>query len=592
MQIIDEIYSLIKNNNDISIFINNIDLFKELNEKENLNFRKYGSKLIEIYKYIFLNFSKLYEVLLDSNKNFILELKDNMEDDICNFLDEVENQINFNEYDKKNMNKENIYSLMNIIETINTLRKEEDKQSYKNLTLDTHITCISTLINFLKRELMTLDKDYIEKINDTIFLLTNYIVTNNNESNISYILDDSYIEKYIKEYLKLYKFMGRNIENDPLVNALKQGIIKDKHIAFKAAINLLFAFENASSFVDIIEKNFDETDIKRILFVKYIDYCLNINESLESSIIKFFVHNEKGNYYLSLIPYKEEALTRIISNRIEYLTMKEYTFIYKLLKDYEPAKYALFLLRENMLEENKANNNIENNNDDKQITFEEAINILRDDLVYHKGNIDIETFTKIIKVIAKKYVLDDANIYISYTKLGYGGCVDDLNYNSITFNMYAFKQCYNIDGDFVKFYFLHVMFHEIRHYHQFKNLKSEENRNYLMENLLYLFYDEYYIKNYNNISYEHDANLSGAKETVKFLKEYFPELTNSINEYIEYFNDLSKKDKKELFQSEKDFNGYIKSTTEELFKKLIELNPGLLNVINNNQIDEEKQIKI
>lgn len=92
MQIIDEIYSLIKNNNDISIFINNIDLFKELNEKENLNFRKYESKLIEIYKYIFLNSSKLYEVLLD-NKNFILELKDNMEDDICNFLDEVEKQI-------------------------------------------------------------------------------------------------------------------------------------------------------------------------------------------------------------------------------------------------------------------------------------------------------------------------------------------------------------------------------------------------------------------------------------------------------------------------------------------------------------------
>ncbi len=573
MNVVDEIYLLIKNDKSRHTLDNNIDYFQKFYYSSMCINNDY--RVIEIFKYL---------LSLDLTDDF--EPMPYLISKIFKSFNDYEMMLTQYCYLKDaNLNSEYVKSLFSLI---------NDYYSFINYAENATLTKLIDELNFTRdytgSMMITLNASFFElpvdMIQQMFLLIKNNIylqdIIKKGTMNKK-MLDLEYIHDYLNRFLFTAEFMNKeNINNDELMISLKNGKITDYEtllkITKKCPIEYLLNDEKQgiSSFLDIVNKALKDPYERQIVFNTFLSKLGMIEDN--RYLLNFIMNDERAKSYIEKNDYDEIIymaanydLNNLDSKTCMFLLNK--TFSMTLLVNLkEKIKQSNFSLEEQ--EKIKEETSLVSACD---YSFKEAIEILDKVFKDDKKDVDYMMVFGALKSLAKTFMGEEIYVYLTEDNNIYGRAYQESK--SIVLNVYNIKDLLeknNLNEQPEVLHIITTLYHECRHLKQKTMMTSNFDDNvYEMykEEILMNSLEGYYTNNYRGTYCEKDARITGNEELINLLEIYFPYMQNAIF----YYKKQNEKEYNEIITNKKTFELSMPVRVDEAIEKLVQVNPELLN---------------
>ncbi len=573
MNVVDEIYLLLKNDKSRHTLDNNIDCFQKFYYSSMSINNDY--RVIEIFKYL---------LSLDLADNF--EPMPYLISKIFKSFNDYEMMLTQYCYLKDaNLNSEYVKNLFSLI---------NDYYFFKKYMENAVLTKLIDELNFTRDYtgsfMVTLNASFFElpvsMIKQMFLLIKNNIylqdIIKKGTMNKK-MLDIEYIHDYLSRFLFTAEFMNKeNINNDELMISLKDGKITDYEtllkITKKCPIEYLLNDEKQgiSSFLDIVNNALKYPYERQIVFNTFLSK-LGMRED-NRYLLNFIMNDERAKSYIEKNDFDEIIymaanydLNNLDSKTCMFLLDKTFS-ITLLINLKEKLKQNIFT------EEEKKRIQKETNwINDYNYSFKEAIEILDKVFKDDKKDIDYMMVFGALKSIAKTFMGEEIHIYLTEDNNIYGRAYQESR--SIVLNVYNIKDLLaknNLNEQPEVLHIITTLYHECRHLKQKTMMTSNFDENiYEMykEEILLNSLEGYYTNNYRGTYCEKDVRITGNEELINLLEIYFPYMQNAIF----YYKKQNEKEYNEIITNKKAFELSVPVRVDEAIEKLVQVNPELLN---------------
>lgn len=574
MNVVDEIYLLIKNDKSRHTLDNNIDCFQKFYYSSMSINNDY--RVIEIFKYL---------LSLDLTDDF--EPMPYLISKIFKSFNDYEMMLTQYCYLKDaNLNSEYVKSLFSLINDYYFFIKYAENASLTSLIDELNFTR-----DYTGSFMVTLNASFfglpVDMIQQMFLLIKNNIylqdIIKKGTMNKK-MLDLEYIHDYLNRFLFTAEFMNKeNINNDELMISLKEGKITDYEtllkITKKCPIEYLLNDEKQgiSSFLDIVNKVLKDPYERQIVFNTFLGKLGMIEDN--RYLLDFIMNDERAKSYIEKNDYDEIIymaanydLNNLDSKTCMFLLDKTFS-ITLLLNLKEKLKQNIFTEEEQkrIQKETKWIN-------DYNYSFTKAIEILDRVFKDDKKDIDYMMVFGALKSLVKTF-MGDEEIYVYLTEDNniYGRAYQESK--SIVLNVYNIKDLLeknNLNEQPEVLHIITTLYHECRHLKQKTMMTSNFDENiYEMykEEILMNSLEGYYTNNYRGTYCEKDARITGNEELINLLEIYFPYMQNAIF----YYKKQNEKEYNEIITNKKTFELSMPVRVDEAIEKLVQVNPELLN---------------
>lgn len=573
MNVVDEIYLLIKNDKSRHTLDNNIAIFQKFYYSSMSINNDY--RVIEIFKFL-----------------LSLDLTDD-----CEPMPYLISKIfkSFNDYEMMltqycylkdaNLNSEYVKSLFSLINDYYFFIKYA-----KNAALTSLIDELNFTRDYTGSFMVTLNASFfglpVDMIQQMFLLIKNNIylqdIIKKGTMNKK-MLDLEYIHDYLNRFLFTAEFMNKeNINNDELMISLKEGKITDYEtllkITKKCPIEYLLNDEKQgiSSFLDIVNKVLKDPYEKQIVFNTFLGKLGMIEDN--RYLLNFIMNDERAKGYIEKNDYDEIIymaanydLNNLDSKTCMFLLDKTFS-ITLLINLKEKLKQNIFTEEEQkrIQKETKWIN-------DYNYSFTKSIEILDKVFKDDKKDIDYMMVFGALKSLAKTFMGEEIYVYLTEDNNIYGRAYQESK--SIVLNVYNIKDLLeknNLNEQPEVLHIITTLYHECRHLKQKTMMTSNFDENiYEMykEEILMNSLEGYYTNNYRGTYCEKDARITGNEELINLLEIYFPYMQNAIF----YYKKQNEKEYNEIITNKKTFELSMPVRVDEAIEKLVQVNPELLN---------------
>ena len=569
MDCVKQLYELIQKDRTKNTFINHQELFQEF-YYHYMSIRYYGVEVLDIYRYLLsLHISEDHETMPYINSNII--------EDFNRYISYMTQSV----YRKDvTVSDQDVDHFFQVIQTYYEFQPYEKQSTLNRLEDEMHFIRDYTgaMMVMLNSSFFQLSLDHIKQLMNSV--MNNAYLKQMIEKGYQNPewMDQDYIYQYTSRFLLNADFMNeKNVENDFLLQALKEGKIKNKKILKEIVshtnMDLFVSFfhDQLSGFVDALEKTFPDPFDRMELF------SILKQKSENKTLFQFLVQDKRSEAYFTEEEQEEIRNKVIVQYDIPFTDQEVNDLL-------DHSSHPLFLmnLKEN-LKENTWNEETRKRVEEaplpfsvEEFTYEQALSILNQILHGRKENINELTVFSLLKTMTKKFLNDEQVTIYLVSQTRYYGCQMG---RSIRFHLDYVKKLLNTSSyeqDPEALHILNTMFHEARHIQQETEYQQEE-----INDSIYLRYKDdilrsrvypYYNKNYFGISFEQDARIAGAKALEQFLSTYFPDMKQCIT----YYHTLSQKEEENRIQERRVFELSQPCTTEEAIDKLVAFDPSLL----------------
>ena len=573
MNVVDEIYLLIKNDKSRHTLDNNIDYFQKFYYSSMSINNDY--RVIEIFKYL---------LSLDLTDDF--EPMPYLISKIFKSFNDYEMMLTQYCYLKDaNLNSEYVKSLFSLINDYYFFRKYAE-----NGTLTQPIDELNFTRDYTGSFMVTLNASFFELSVDMICQMFLLIKNNIYLQDIikkgtmnKKMLDLEYIHDYLNRFLFTAEFMNKeNINNDELMISLKNGKITDYEtllkITKKCPIEYLLNDEKQgiSSFLDIVNKVLKDPYERQIVFNTFLGKLGMIEDN--RYLLNFIMNDERAKSYIEKNDY-DEIIYMAANYDLNNLDSKTCMF----LLDNTFSITLLINLKEKLkqnifTEEEKKRIQKETNwINDYNYSFTKSIEILDKVFKDDKKDIDYMMVFEALKSLAKTFMGEEIYIYLTEDNNIYGRAYQENK--SIVLNVYNIKDLLeknNLNEQPEVLHIIATLYHECRHLKQKTMMASNFDDNvYEMykEEILMNSLEGYYTNNYRGTYCEKDARITGNEELINLLEIYFPYMQNAIF----YYKKQNEKECNEIITNKKTFELSMPVRVDEAIEKLVQVNPELLN---------------
>ena len=573
MNVVDEIYLLIKNDKSRHTLDNNIDYFQKFYYSSMCINNDY--RVIEIFKYL---------LSLDLTDDF--EPMPYLISKIFKSFNDYEMMLTQYCYLKDaNLNSEYVKSLFSLINDYYFFRKYAE-----NGTLTQPIDELNFTRDYTGSFMVTLNASFFELSVDMICQMFLLIKNNIYLQDIikkgtmnKKMLDLEYIHDYLNRFLFTAEFMNKeNINNDELMISLKNGKITDYEtllkITKKCPIEYLLNDEKQgiSSFLDIVNKVLKDPYERQIVFNTFLGKLGMIEDN--RYLLNFIMNDERAKSYIEKNDY-DEIIYMAANYDLNNLDSKTCMF----LLDNTFSITLLINLKEKLkqnifTEEEKKRIQKETNwINDYNYSFTKSIEILDKVFKDDKKDIDYMMVFEALKSLAKTFMGEEIYIYLTEDNNIYGRAYQENK--SIVLNVYNIKDLLeknNLNEQPEVLHIIATLYHECRHLKQKTMMASNFDDNvYEMykEEILMNSLEGYYTNNYRGTYCEKDARITGNEELINLLEIYFPYMQNAIF----YYKKQNEKECNEIITNKKTFELSMPVRVDEAIEKLVQVNPELLN---------------
>ena len=573
MNVVDEIYLLIKNDKSRHTLDNNIDYFQKFYYSSMSINNDY--RVIEIFKYL---------LSLDLTDDF--EPMPYLISKIFKSFNDYEMMLTQYCYLKDaNLNSEYVKSLFSLINDYYFFIKYAE-----NGTLTQLIDELNFTRDYTGSFMVTLNARFfwlpVDMICQMFLLIKNNIylqdIIKKGTMNKK-MLDLEYIHDYLNRFLFTAEFMNKeNINNDELMISLKNGKITDYEtllkITKKCPIEYLLNDEKQgiSSFLDIVNKVLKDPYERQIVFNTFLGKLGMIEDN--RYLLNFIMNDERAKSYIEKNDYDEIIymaanydLNNLDSKTCMFLLDKTFS-ITLLINLKEKLKQNIFTEEEKkrIQKETKWIN-------DYNYSFTKSIEILDKVFKDDKKDIDYMMVFGALKSLAKTFMGEEIYIYLTEDNNIYGRAYQESK--SIVLNVYNIKDLLeknNLNEQPEVLHIIATLYHECRHLKQKTMMASNFDDNvYEMykEEILMNSLEGYYTNNYRGTYCEKDARITGNEELINLLEIYFPYMQNAIF----YYKKQNEKEYNEIITNKKTFELSMPVRVDDAIEKLVQVNPELLN---------------
>ena len=573
MNVVDEIYLLIKNDKSRHTLDNNIDYFQKFYYSSMSINNDY--RVIEIFKYL---------LSLDLTDDF--EPMPYLISKIFKSFNDYEMMLTQYCYLKDaNLNSEYVKSLFSLINDYYFFRKYAE-----NGTLTQPIDELNFTRDYTGSFMVTLNASFFELSVDMICQMFLLIKNNIYLQDIikkgtmnKKMLDLEYIHDYLNRFLFTAEFMNKeNINNDELIISLKDGKITDYEtllkITKKYPIEYLLNDEKQgiSSFLDIVNKVLKDPYERQIVFNTFLGKLGMIEDN--RYLLDFIMNDERAKSYIEKNDYDEIIymaanydLNNLDSKTCMFLLDKTFS-ITLLINLKEKLKQNIFTeeYQKRIQKETKWIN-------DYNYSFTKSIEILDKVFKDDKKDIDYMMVFGALKSLAKTFMGEEIYVYLTEDNNIYGRAYQESK--SIVLNVFNIKDLLeknNLNEQPEVLHIITTLYHECRHLKQKTMMTSNFDENvYEMykEEILMNSLEGYYTNNYRGTYCEKDARITGNEELINLLEIYFPYMQNAIF----YYKKQNEKEYNEIITNKKTFELSLPVRVDEAIEKLVQVNPELLN---------------
>ena len=569
MDCVKQLYELIQKDRTKNTFINHQELFQEF-YYHYMSIRYYGVEVLDIYRYLLsLHISEDHETMPYINSNII--------EDFNRYISYMTQSV----YRKDvTVSDQDVDHFFHVIQTYYEFQPYEKLSALNRLEDEMHFIRDYTgaMMVMLNSSFFQLSLDHIKQLMNSV--MNNAYLKQMIEKGYQNPewMDQDYIFQYTSRFLLNADFMNeKNVENDFLLQALKEGKIKNKKILKEIVshtnMDLFVSFfhDQLSGFVDALEKTFPDPFDRMELF------SILKQKSENKTLFQFLVQDKRSEAYFTEEEQEEIRNKVIVQYDIPFTDQEVNDLL-----DHSSHPILIMNLKEN-LKENMWNEETRKRVEEaplpfslEEFTYEQALSILDQILHGRKENINELTVFSLLKTMTKKFLNDEQVTIYLVSQTRYYGCQMG---RSIRFHSDYVKKLLNTSSyeqDPEALHILNTMFHEARHIQQEIEYQQEE-----INDSIYLRYKDdilrsrvypYYNKNYFGISFEQDARIAGAKALEQFLSTYFPDMKQCIT----YYHTLSQKEEENRIQERRVFELSQPCTTEEAIDKLVAFDPSLL----------------
>lgn len=573
MNVVDEIYLLLKNDKSRHTLDNNIDYFQKFYYSSMSINNDY--RVIEIFKYL---------LSLDLTDDF--EPMPYLISKIFKSFNDYEIMLTQYCYLKDaNLNSEYVKSLFSLI---------NDYYFFINYAKNAALTSLIDELNFTRDYtgsfMVTLNASFfwlpVSIIQQMFLLIKNNIylqdIIKKGTMNKK-MLDIEYIHDYLNRFLFTAEFMNKeNINNDELMISLKDGKITDYEtllkITKKCPIEYLLNDEKQgiSSFLDIVNKALKDPYERQIVFNTFLGKLGMIEDN--RYLLDFIMNDERAKSYIEKNDY-DEIIFMAANYDLNNLDSKTCMFLLDntfsitlLINLKEKLKQNIFTEEEKkrIQKETKWIN-------DYNYSFTKSIEILDKVFKDDKKDIDYMMVFGALKSLAKTFMGEEIYIYLTEDNNIYGRAYQENK--SIVLNVYNIKDLLaknNLNEQPEVLHIIATLYHECRHLKQKTMMTSNFDENvYEMykEEILMNSLEGYYTNNYRGTYCEKDARITGNEELINLLAIYFPYMQNAIF----YYKKQNEKEYNEIITNKKTFELSMPVRVDEAIEKLVQVNPELLN---------------
>ena len=573
MNVVDEIYLLIKNDKSRHTLDNNIVIFQKFYYSSMCINNDY--RVIEIFKYL---------LSLDLTDDF--EPMPYLISKIFKSFNDYEMMLTQYCYLKDaNLNSEYVKSLFSLI---------NDYYFFINYAKNASLTSLIDELNFTRDYtgsfMVTLNASFfglpVDMICQMFLLIKNNIylqdIIKKGTMNKK-MLDLEYIHDYLNRFLFTAEFMNKeNINNDELMISLKNGKITDYEtllkITKKCPIEYLLNDEKQgiSSFLDIVNKALKDPYERQIVFNTFLSKLGMIEDN--RYLLNFIMNDERAKSYIEKNDY-DEIIYMAANYDLNNLDSKTCMFLLDntfsitlLINLKEKLKQNIFTEEEKkrIQKETKWIN-------DYNYSFTKSIEILDKVFKDDKKDIDYMMVFGALKSLAKTFMGEEIYIYLTEDNNIYGRAYQENK--SIVLNVYNIKDLLeknNLNEQPEVLHIITTLYHECRHLKQKTMMTSNFDDNvYEMykEEILMNSLEGYYTNNYRGTYCEKDARITGNEELINLLEIYFPYMQNAIF----YYKKQNEKEYNEIITNKKTFELSMPVRVDEAIEKLVQVNPELLN---------------
>lgn len=573
MNVVDEIYLLIKNDKSRLTLDNNIDYFQKFYYSSMSINNDY--RVIEIFKYL---------LSLDLTDDF--EPMPYLISKIFKSFNDYEMMLTQYCYLKDtNLSSGYVESLFSLI---------NDYYFFKKYMENAVLTKLIDELNFTRDYtgsfMVTLNASFFElpvsMIQQMFLLIKNNIylqdIIKKGTMNKK-MLDLEYIHDYLNRFLFTAEFMNKeNINNDELIISLKDGKITDYETLLKITKKCPTEYllndekQGISSFLDIVNKALKDPYERQIVFNTFLSK-LGMRED-NRYLLNFIMNDERSKLYIGKNDYDEIIymaanydLNNLDSKTCMFLLDKTFS-ITLLINLKEKLKQNIFT------EEEKKRIQKETNwINDYNYSFTKSIEILDKVFKDDKKDIDYIMVFGALKSLSKTFMGEEIYIYLTEDNNIYGRAYQESK--SIVLNVYNIKDLLAKNNVYEQPEALHIiatLYHECRHLKQKTIMTSDFDENiYEMykEEVLMNSLEGYYTNNYRGTYCEKDARITGNEELVNLLEIYFPYMQNAIF----YYKKQNEKEYNEIITNKKTFELSMPVRVDDSIEKLVQVNPELLN---------------
>ena len=573
MNVVDEIYLLIKNDKSRHTLDNNIDYFQKFYYSSMSINNDY--RVIEIFKYL---------LSLDLTDDF--EPMPYLISKIFKSFNDYEMMLTQYCYLKDaNLNSEYVKSLFSLINDYYFFIKYAE-----NGTLTQLIDELNFTRDYTGSFMVTLNASFfglpVSMIQQMFLLIKNNIylqdIIKKGTMNKK-MLDLEYIHDYLNRFLFTAEFMNKeNINNDELMISLKDGKITDYEtllkITKKCPIEYLLNDEKQgiSSFLDIVNKVLKDPYERQIVFNTFLGKLGMIEDN--RYLLNFIMNDERAKSYIEKNDYDEIIymaanydLNNLDSKTCMFLLDKTFS-ITLLINLKEKLKQNIFTE-----EEQKRIQKETNWINDYNYSFTKSIEILDKVFKDDKKDIDYMMVFGALKSLAKTFMGEEMYVYLTEDNNIYGRAYQESK--SIVLNVYNIKDLLeknNLNEQPEVLHIITTLYHECRHLKQKTMMTSNFDENvYEMykEEILMNSLEGYYTNNYRGTYCEKDARITGNEELINLLEIYFPYMQNAIF----YYKKQNEKEYNEIITNKKTFELSMPVRVDDAIEKLVQVNPELLN---------------
>lgn len=569
MDCVKQLYELIQKDRTKNTFINHQELFQEF-YYHYMSIRYYGVEVLDIYRYLLsLHISEDHETMPYINSNII--------EDFNRYISYMTQSV----YRKDvTVSDQDVDHFFHVIQTYYEFQPYEKLSALNRLEDEMHFIRDYTgaMMVMLNSFFFQLSLDHIKQLMNSV--MNNAYLKQMIEKGYQNPewMDQDYIYQYTSRFLLNADFMNeKNVENDFLLQALKEGKIKNKKILKEIVshtnMDLFVSFfhDQLSGFVDALEKTFPDP------FDRMEIFSILKQKSENKTLFQFLVQDKRSEAYFTEEEQEEIRNKVIVQYDIPFTDQEVNDLL-----DHSSHPILIMNLKEN-LKENMWNEETRKRVEEaplpfslEEFTYEQALSILDQILHGRKENINELTVFSLLKTMTKKFLNDEQVTIYLVSQTRYYGCQMG---RSIRFHSDYVKKLLNTSSyeqDPEALHILNTMFHEARHIQQEIEYQQEE-----INDSIYLRYKDdilrsrvypYYNKNYFGISFEQDARIAGAKALEQFLSTYFPDMKQCIT----YYHTLSQKEEENRIQERRVFELSQPCTTEEAIDKLVAFDPSLL----------------